>query len=157
MTGQGLAIGDVAPDFTLRDQLGQDVALSSFRGKKAVTLLFYPFAFSGVCTGELGGVKRHLARLQTFDSEVLAISCDPVYSLSAFADQEGLNFSLLSDFWPHGEVCESYGVFYADKGHPKRSSFIIDVDGTINWLVHNEPGQARDIAEHVRHIEALSG
>ena len=98
----GLTLGAEAPDFTLRDQFGQDVTLSSYRGVKAVALLFYPYAFSGICTGEMSGIRDRLDEFMTFDTEVLGISCDPVYSLRAFADAEGLNFPLLSDFWPHG-------------------------------------------------------
>ena len=108
MSEQGLRIGGPAPDFTLRDQFGQDVTLSSYRGHKAVAILFYPYAFSGVCTGELTAVRDRLAEFVTFDSEVLAISCDPLYALRAFADTDGLNFPLLSDFWPHGEVSRAY-------------------------------------------------
>ena len=92
----GLRIGDPAPDFTPRDQFGQDVTLSSYRGSKAVALLFYPYAFSGVCTGEMAQVRDRLAEFMTFDTEVLAISCDTMFSLRAFADADGLNFPLLS-------------------------------------------------------------
>ncbi|HET6938846.1 MAG TPA: peroxiredoxin, partial [Nocardioides sp.] len=125
----GLELGVPAPDFTLRDQFGQDVTLSSFRGTKAVAILFYPYAFSGVCTGELAGVRDRLDEFMTFDSEVLAISCDPLYALRAFADADGLNFSLLSDFWPHGEVCRAYGVFDDRTGAARRSSYVIDKEG----------------------------
>ena len=75
----GLELGTPAPDFTLRDQFGQDVTLSSYRGEKAVAIVFYPYAFSGVCTGEMAGLRDRLAELMTFGSEILAISCDPVY------------------------------------------------------------------------------
>ena len=114
--GPRAVLGDAAPDFTLRDQFGQDVTLSDFRGRKAVVLLFYPYAFSGVCTGEMAGIRDRLDEFLTFDTEVLAISCDPVYSLRAFADAEGLNFPLLSDFWPHGAVATAYEVFDEVKG-----------------------------------------
>ena len=93
--------------------------LSDFRGRKAVALMFYPFAFTGVCTGELSGVRDRLDEFLTFDTEVLAISCDPVYSLRAFAEAEGLNFPLLSDFWPHGAVSTAYEVFDQVKGVPR--------------------------------------
>ena len=76
-----LSLGGPAPDFTLRDQFGQDVELSSYRGHKAVAILFFPYAFSGVCTGEMSGIRDRLAEFLTFDTEVLAISCDPVYAL----------------------------------------------------------------------------
>jgi peroxiredoxin len=152
----GIEIGSVAPDFTLRDQFGQHVTLSSYRGEKAVALVFYPYAFSGVCTGEMGGLRDRLADLMTFGSEVLAISCDPVYSLRAFADADGLNFPLLSDFWPHGEVCRAYGVFDETKGSPRRSSYVVDKDGVVRWSVHHESGRSRDLDEHVRQLQKHS-
>jgi peroxiredoxin len=107
-------VGSPAPDFTLRDQFGQDVTLSSFVGRKAVALLFFPWAFSNVCTGEMTGIRDRLDEFLTFDTEVLAISTDPTYSLRVFADTDGLNFPLLSDFWPHGSVASAYGVFDTD-------------------------------------------
>jgi peroxiredoxin len=86
---------------------------------------------------------------------VLAISCDPVYSLRAFADADGLNFPLLSDFWPHGEVCRAYGVFDEAKGSPARSSYVVDRDGMLRWAVHNERPEGRDLDEHVRQLQAV--
>jgi len=151
----GLELGGPAPDFTLRDQFGQDVTLSSFRGKKAVVILFYPYAFSGVCTGEMSGVRDRLAEFMTFDSEVLAISCDPLYALRAFADADGLNFSLLSDFWPHGEVCRTYDVFDERTGSARRSSYVIDKAGTLRWAVHNASSEGRDLDEHLRQLTAF--
>ena len=150
----GLLLGGPAPDFTLRDQFGQDVTLSSFRGTKAVLLVFYPYAFSGVCTGEMAGIRERLAQFLTYDSEVLAISCDPVYSLRAFADADGLNFPLLSDFWPHGEVARAFEVFDEAKGCPCRSSYVIDKQGLVRWAVHNAMPQGRDLDEHLRQLAA---
>lgn len=151
----GLVIGGQAPDFTLRDQFGQDVTLSSFRGRKAVAVVFYPWAFSGVCTGELSGIRERIADFLTFDTELLAISCDPVYSLRAFADAEGLNFPLLSDFWPHGAVAREYEVFDEGKGAARRSSYVIDKDGAIRWSVHNALADGRDLDEHLRQLQDL--
>jgi peroxiredoxin len=151
----GLELGGPAPDFTLRDQFGQDVTLSSFRGRKAVALLFYPFAFSGVCTGELSGVRDRLDEFLTFETEVLAISCDPVYSLRAFADAEGLNFPLLSDFWPHGAVASAYDVFDESKGRARRSSYVVDREGRVRWAVHNAMPEGRDLDEHLAQLRAL--
>ena len=150
----GLSLGGMAPDFTLRDQFGQDVTLSSYRGSKAVVLVFYPFAFSGVCTGEMSGIRDRLAEFMTFDSEIFAISCDPVYAARAFADAEGLNFPLLSDFWPHGEVSRAYDVFDEQKGCPLRSSYVVDRAGKIRWSVHNASPDGRDLDVH---LEQLSG
>jgi mycoredoxin-dependent peroxiredoxin len=155
-TPLGLAVGSPAPDFTLRDQFGQDVTLSSFRGSKAVTLVFYPYAFSGVCTGEMAGIRDRLEAFLTFDTEVLAVSCDPVYALRAFADSDGLNFPLLSDFWPHGEVTRAYAVFDEARGCPFRSSYVLDKEGVVRWAVHNEGSQERDLGEHLAQLEALA-
>jgi peroxiredoxin len=151
----GLELGGPAPDFTLRDQFGQDVTLSTYRGSKAVLLVFYPYAFSGVCTGEMAGIRTRLDEFLTFDSEVLAISCDPTYALRAFADADGLNFPLLSDFWPHGEVSRSYGVLDEQRGAPRRSSYVVDKEGTLRWAVHNANSEARDLDEHLLQLHAL--
>jgi peroxiredoxin len=151
-----VAVGSPAPDFTLRDQFGQDVTLSSFAGQKAVALIFFPWAFSNVCTGEMTGIRDRLDEFLTFDTEVLAISTDPTYSLRVFADTDGLNFPLLSDFWPHGEVASAYGVFDTDLGVARRSSFVIDQDGVVRWSVHNELPDSRDLGDHLAHQHHLA-
>jgi peroxiredoxin len=152
----GLTIGGPAPDFTLRDQFGQDVTLSSFAGHKAVLLVFYPYAFSNVCTGEMSQIRARLDEFMTFDAEVLAISCDPTHALRAFADHDGLNFPLLSDFWPHGEVTQRYGVFDETKGRPRRSSYVVDKRGLVRWAVHNPTSVGRDLDEHVRQLHHVA-
>jgi peroxiredoxin len=152
----GILLGGPAPDFTLRDQFGQDVTLSSYRGSKAVALVFYPYAFSGVCTGEMAGIRNRLAQFMTYDSEVLGISCDPIFALRAFADADGLNFPLLSDFWPHGEVARAYDVFDERSGAPRRSSYVIDKDGVVRWAVHNTNAEARDLDVHLHQLQAVS-
>ena len=101
--------------------------LSDFRGRKAVALIFFPFAFTGVCTGELSAVRDRLDEFLSFDTEVLALSCDSVYALRSFAEAEGLNFPLLSDYWPHGAVASAYEVFDSVKGAPRRSSYVVDL------------------------------
>jgi peroxiredoxin len=150
-----LEIGQQAPDFELRDQHGQQVALSSFRGSRAVTVMFYPFAFSGVCTGELCSVRDNLPTFESDDVQVLAVSCDPMFSLRAFAERDGLTFPLLSDFWPHGEVARAYGVFNEERGCADRSTFIVDKAGVLRWTVHNEMPQARDLQEQARVLADL--
>jgi len=149
------AVGSPAPDFRLRDQFGQDVALSSYAGGKSVVLVFFPWAFSNVCTGEMSGIRDRLAEFMTFGTEVLAISTDPTYSLRVFADTDGLNFPLLSDFWPHGATASSYGVFDTERGVARRSSFVIDKAGVIRWSVHHELADARDLDEHLAQLHQL--
>ncbi|CAB5059947.1 unannotated protein [freshwater metagenome] len=142
------AVGSVAPDFELTNQHGQKVSLASFRDKKNVVVLFYPFAFSGICTGELCALRDDLAPFQNDQVELLAISCDPMYSLKAFADAEKYEFSLLADFWPHGEVAKKYGVFQDERGFSTRGTFVIDKSGIIRWSVVNGPGEARNLSDY---------
>ena len=151
-----LQIGGHAPDFTLRDQFGADVTLSDFSGKKAVAIFFVPFAFSGVCTGEMSGLRDRLDEFVTFDTEVLAISCDPMFAMRQFADTDRLNFPVLSDFWPHGEVTKAFGVFNEHNGAPRRSSYIIDKTGVVRWAVHNDNADGRDLDEHLQQLHAVS-
>jgi peroxiredoxin len=138
--------GDVAPDFELRSQHGEPTRLSDFRGSKSVVVVFYPFAFSGTCTRELCEIRDDLARFQNDAVQVLAISCDSVQTLRAFAEREGYDFPLLSDFWPHGAVARSYGVFNEKVGVAIRGSFLIDPEGVVRWSVINGIGEARDLA-----------
>ena len=151
-----LETGAPAPDFTLRDQHGQTVTLSSFVGEKAVVLVFYPFAFSGVCTGELCEIRDNLPTFESEEVQLLAVSCDPMFALRAFADQDDLTFPLLSDFWPHGAVASAYGVFDEARGCSQRSTFIIDRDGILRWSVHNAMPQARDLEEYTRVLTQMS-
>jgi peroxiredoxin len=150
-----LETGQPAPDFSLRDQHGATTSLSSYRGEKAVVLMFYPFAFSGVCTGELCEVRDSLPDFESDDVQLLAISCDPMHSLRAFAEQDGLTFPLLSDFWPHGEVAAAYGVFNEKRGCSERSTFIVDRDGVLRWSVHNQMPDARDLDEQLKVLANL--
>jgi mycoredoxin-dependent peroxiredoxin len=138
--------GDVAPDFELRSQHGEPTRLSDFRGSKSVVVVFYPFAFSGTCTKELCEIRDDLARFQNDSVQVLAVSCDSVQTLRAFAEREGYDFPLLSDFWPHGAVARSYGVFNEKVGVAVRGSFLIDPEGIVRWSVINGIGEARDLA-----------
>lgn len=147
-----LEIGAPAPDFTLRDQHGQRFTLSSYVGEKAVLLVFYPFAFSGVCTGELTGFRDRLGDFETDTTTVAALSCDPMFSVRAFADRDALFFPLLSDFWPHGAVASAYGVFDESSGASRRSSYVVDRGGRIAYALHNEPGEARDLDVQARHL-----
>jgi peroxiredoxin len=150
-----LDIGSPAPDFTLKNQHGEDISLSSFRGAKNVVLVFFPFAFSGICTGELCEIRDNLAEFETDDAEVLAVSCDHFFSNRAFADRDGYTFSILSDFWPHGEVSRAYGVFAEDKGCAVRGTFVIDKEGVVRWTIVNGLPDARDLNEYAKALEEL--
>lgn len=141
-----IAVGATAPEFTLRDQFGQDTSLAELRADRAVLLVFYPFAFSGICTGELRSVRDDLTRFQNDRVQTVAISCDAMFTLKAWAEQERYDFPLLSDFWPHGEVAQVYGVFNDEAGMSIRGTFLVGADGTVIWSLVNGPGDARDLA-----------
>ncbi|MDX6739841.1 peroxiredoxin [Actinocorallia sp. A-T 12471] len=147
-------VGDKAPHFELKDQHGTPVKLSDFAGSKDVVLVFYPLAFSGICTGELCAIRDELPTLGGDDVQVLAVSVDSVFAHRAWADQEGYQFPLLSDFWPHGGVASAYGVFDEEKGLARRGTFIIDKTGVVKWKVDNDIPNARDLDELRK---ALSG
>lgn len=139
-----LAVGAEAPDFTLPDYNKEQVSLSDFRGKKNVLLVFYPFAFSGVCQGELCQVRDDLSDFQNDDVQVLGVSVDTPFSLKAWANEQNYTFPLLSDFWPHGETAKAYGVFNEKAGMANRGTFLIDREGKVRFAEANEPGEARD-------------
>ena len=124
-------VGDDAPDFTLKDQDGNDVRLSSFRDRSNVVLVFYPFTFTGVCEGELCSLRDDLKDYESASAQVLAISCDSRHTQRIWAEQQGFNFPVLSDFWPHGAVARSYGVFNEQLGCANRATFVIDKHGKI--------------------------
>lgn len=148
-------VGDEAPDFELKDGSGQPVRLSDYRGKKAVVLVFYPFAFSGTCTGELCSMRDRIEDFRSDDVETLAVSVDAPFALRAFAAQEGYDFPLLADFWPHGGVARDYGVFNESVGAAERGTFVIDRDGTVVYSVHNGLGQARDDDEYAAALHQI--
>lgn len=147
--------GDKAPDFELKDNHGRTVRLSDFRGRSKVVLVFYPFAFTGVCTGELCELQDNLPRFADRDTQLLAVSNDSIHTLRVFAEQEGLEYPLLSDFWPHGEVSRAYGVFDEAKGCAVRGSFVIDQEGVVRWTVVNGLSDARDLNEYVAALDTL--
>jgi len=148
-------VGQEAPDFELRNQHGEPIRLSSFRGAKNVVLVFYPLAFSGVCGSELRALRDDFPEVTREDTELLTVSVDSVYVLRKWSDTEGFQFGLLSDFWPHGGVASLYGVFNADRGIAVRGTFIIDKAGVVRWKVVNPIPEARDIAEYQKALAAL--
>ena len=132
-----LSVGDLAPDFEIKDQHGQLVKLSSFRGEKNVVITFYPYSFTGTCTGELCALRDDLGSFQNEKVQLLAISCDSQFSQRVFAEKERYTFPVLSDFWPHGAVAKAYHVFDEKKGCPRRGSFVIDKAGVIQFALDN--------------------
>jgi peroxiredoxin len=152
-----IEVGALAPDFTLRDQNNEEITLSSFHGKKAVLLVFYPLAFTGICTGELCAVRDDLPTFQNDDVQVITVSVDSPYTHKIFAEREGYQFPLLSDFWPHGGVAQRYGVFNETAGFANRGTFLIDRDGIVRFAEMNQPGQGRDAQRWREAIKEVTG
>lgn len=149
-------VGDLAPDFTLPDQNNQPVSLSSFKGEKSVLVVFYPLAFSGVCSGELCALRDDLPRFQSDSVQVLTISVDSFFVHRVWADQEKFDFPLLSDFWPHGAVAQTYGVFDEQKGSARRGTFLVDPEGVVRWKVVTGLGVARSTTDYASALAALT-
>lgn len=130
-----VSINDKAPNFKLQNTNRDFVQLSDYKGDRNVVLLFYPLAFSGVCTTELCSTRDNLKIYEAFNAEVLGISIDSFFVQKAFKDSQNLNFQLLSDF--NKEAAQSYGILYEDffgmKGVAKRSAFVIDKDGVVKY------------------------
>jgi peroxiredoxin (alkyl hydroperoxide reductase subunit C) len=149
--------GAKAPDFTLKDQNNQEVALADFLGEKHVLLVFYPFAFTGTCEGELCGIRDNLDAYQSDEVQVLSVSVDSPFAHKVWAQREGFEFPLLSDFWPHGAVAQAYGVFNDEKGMANRGTFVIDKSGIVRFAEMNLPGEARDQSRWQKALAELQG
>ncbi len=148
-------VGDTAPDFELPDGDRTPVRLSSYRGEKNVIVVFYPLAFTGTCQGELCAIRNEIADFSSDDVRTLAISCDSTAVHAKWAAEQGYTFPLLADFWPHGAVATSYGVFDDKIGLALRGTFIIDKQGTVAYKVVNAIPDARDTDEYRRVLAAL--
>ena len=150
-----LAVGASAPDFTLKDQNNQEVRLADFHGRKAVLLVFYPLAFTGTCRGELTGIRDEIDLYANDVVQVLTVSVDSTYSHKVWSLQQGFEFPLLADFWPHGGVAQAYEVFDSATGLANRGTFLIDAAGVIRFAEMLGPREPRDQKAWQVAIEAV--
>jgi len=150
-----LVVGTRAPDFTLKDQNNQAVRLADFRDRKAVLLVFYPLTFTGTCRGELTEIRDNIGFYANDEVQVVAVSVDSTYSHKIWSLEQGFEFPLLADFWPHGEVARAYDVFNETAGFANRGTFLIDRSGVIRFAEMLGPGESRDEAVWHRAIEEL--
>lgn len=153
-----LHIGDTAPVFTLKDTDGNEITLSSFKGKPVV-VLFFPLAFTGVCTKEMCFVRDNMTTYSDLNAQILAISVDSFFTLNQFKKQQELSFPLLSDF--NKEASTAYGAiyeeFFGNKGVSKRSAFVVDADGIIRYAeVLEKAGDLPDFESIQRILKSLS-
>jgi peroxiredoxin len=150
--------GDHAPDFELRSHRGGTVRLSDYRGKKNVVVAFHPLAFTPVCANQMTGYERDLKRLEERDAIVLGISTDPQPSKTAGAQALGtISFDLLSDFHPHGEVAQKYGVFRPEEGFPDRAVFVVDKQGRVAWARRYDIPEQPDNEDYMEALTSLGG
>ncbi|BBX15961.1 peroxiredoxin [Mycolicibacterium duvalii] len=150
-----LAVGDSAPDFTLKDQNNQPVSLRDFRGAKDVLVVFFPLAFTGICQRELDYIRDHAVEFVTDRVATLTVSVGPSPTHKVWATQRGFTFPVLSDFWPHGAVSAAYGVFNEATGFADRGTFAVDRSGTVRFADCRQPGQERDPAVWAEALAAL--
>jgi peroxiredoxin len=152
-----LKAGDEAPDFELRSHRGGTVRLSDFRGKRQVVVAFHPLAFTPVCASQMSAYQSDLARFEALNAVVLGVSVDAQSAKSAWAQTLGpISFDLLSDFHPHGEVAQKYGVFRAKDGISERAIFVVDTQGKIAWTKTYEiPEQPdnQELLDALRHAK----
>jgi peroxiredoxin (alkyl hydroperoxide reductase subunit C) len=152
-----VAVGQPAPDFTLADQHGHEVTLSSYRGRENVVLVFYPFTFTGVCQGELCSLRDDRSDFTAKHAQVIAISCDSRHAQQRWAEEQGFDFPVLSDFWPHGAVARAYGVFNEGLGCANRATFVIDKQGmVVDAFESPDLGTPRDKQAYDAALERLS-
>lgn len=151
-----LAVGTTAPDFTLSDQHGEELSLSELVEESPVALVFFPLAFSGICTDELCELRDNLAVFSDSGVRLLGVSVDSVHTLKAWAEQEGYDFSILSDFWPHGEVARRYEAFVEEKGFATRATLLIGKGREVLASFETVPGEARDLAAYREAVAALA-
>ena len=150
-----IAPGTPAPDFELVDQTRTMRTLADFKGKKTL-VVFIPFAFSGTCEGELCYIRDHRAALNDLDANVVAISCDHYFANKAWAEANGFEFPVLSDYWPHGGIAQAYGAFNEKTGSANRFTFVLDEDGVVRNVINTESlGVAREFDEYTTALAAI--
>jgi peroxiredoxin len=150
-----LKVGDRAPDFTLEDQDRNPVALSSFAGKKHVVLVFHPLAFTSICSIQMPGYSRELQTFEGLSAQVLGISVDSSAAHRAWAEQlGGIDYPMLADFFPHGEVARKYGVLRPE-GFSERATLIIDRTGVVRYIDIHEFGVVPDQTKIVEFLKTL--
>lgn len=136
-----IAAGEPAPDFTLRDQDGEKVSLTDFRGRK-VLLIFYPMDFSPLCSDQLSIYQEVKPEIAAKGVELLGISIDHPYAHKAFQEKLGVDTPLLADFEPKGEVARAYGSYLDGLGFAKRTLVLVDEEGVVAWTYESpSPGE----------------
>ena len=150
-----MMIGSAAPDFTLFNHHREPVSLADLAGKKSL-VVFIPFPFTGTCEGELCLIRDRLAELNDLDANVVVVTCDTLPSNAKWAEENGFEFPILSDYWPHGEVTRAYGTFNDKLGVANRSTFVLDEQGIVREIVSTDSlGTPREFEAYVEALGAI--
>lgn len=150
-----IQIGDEAPNFKLPNQHGEEIELTSLRGKPVV-LAFYPLSFSPTCTDELCELRDEFQIFEDSQAQLLGISVDSKFTQAAFSEAKGYQFDLLADFKPQGEVTRLYDAWLDEKGHGTRATYVINAEGTVVAKFVTSPGDMRPLADYKKALELVS-
>jgi peroxiredoxin len=149
-----LEVGAEAPRFELRNQMREQISLDDMKGSK-IALVFIPFAFTSTCEGELCEIRDNFEVFEEAEAKVVAITCDTTATNARWAAENGFEFDILSDFWPHGEVSRRYDTFNEKFGYAERTTYFIDEAGTITDLIRSD--QLREARPFAHYEAALRG
>ncbi len=150
-----LKIGEMAPDFVLKDQNGEEFKLSELRGKR-VLLSFHPLAWTKVCAQQMQSLEANQEAFKSLNTVPVGISVDSIPTKKAWAENLGIkNTRLLSDFWPHGQVAKLYGIFREEAGSSQRVNIIVDENGIIAFVKVYEISQLPDTQEIINALKGL--
>jgi peroxiredoxin len=150
-----LKVGDVAPDFILKDNHGKEAGLGEFRGKKVV-LGFHPLAWTRVCGEQMQDLEAGAERFAKADAVAFGLSIDSTFCKKAWAESLGVSRTrLLSDFWPHGDVAGKYGIFNDEVGASKRATVIVDEKGIVRWMKIYPTPERPNINEIMEEVEKI--
>jgi len=148
-------IGSPAPDFTLPDQSRNPVGLGDLLGRKSL-VVFIPFPFTSICSGEVCLLRDNLAQLGDLDANVVVITCDTIPVNKHWSEENGFTFPVLSDFWPHGAAATAYGAFNEKVGAANRQSYVLDETGLVRAIVASDSlGTPREFDEYVGALASL--
>ena len=150
-----VAVGDAAPHFELLDQNKNPVSLESLKGTRTL-LVFIPFPFTGICDDEACLIRDNLAALKDLDANVVIITVHAVSVANKWATENGFEFPVLSDYWPHGVTAQAYGAFNEDRGAANRYTFVLDADGVVREIINTDSlGTAREFDTYTEALAKL--
>jgi mycoredoxin-dependent peroxiredoxin len=150
-----IAVGQPAPEFTLKDQNQKEIKLSDLVGKRNIVLIFYPLDFSPICTNEHACFVNEMKQFEKLDAQLLGLSVDSVWTHKAFAEKMGISYPLLADFHPKGAVAEKFGMYVPERGVTGRAVAIINKSGIIAWFKNYDYPAAPEMSEVAQALAGL--